>query len=69
VPNDGFAQNDLLAKSMAKNMAVKAGVGLNNDERENLINQLFACKEPTVSPTNKAVFFLLETQDFDKKFM
>lgn len=69
VPGEGFAQNDLLAKSMAENMAVKSGASLNDEERENLINQLFACKEPTVSPTNKAVFFLLETQDLDKKFM
>ncbi|MCG2417908.1 DNA mismatch repair endonuclease MutL [Aequorivita sp. F47161] len=69
VPDSGFSQNDMLAKSMAASMAIKTGVLLNREEREHLINQLFACKEPTVSPTNKPVFTTLEMSDLDKKFM
>ncbi|MCB0466394.1 MAG: DNA mismatch repair endonuclease MutL [Aequorivita sp.] len=69
VPDSGFSQNDMLAKSMAASMAVKTGVFLNKEEREHLINQLFACKEPTVSPTNKPVFRTLDASDLDKKFM
>ncbi|WGF92517.1 DNA mismatch repair endonuclease MutL [Aequorivita marisscotiae] len=69
VPDTGFSQNDMLAKSMAASMAIKSGVSLNKEEREHLINQLFACKEPTVSPTNKPVFTTLDVSDLDKKFM
>jgi DNA mismatch repair protein MutL len=69
VPDSGFSQNDMLAKSMAASMAIKTGVSLNKEEREHLINQLFACKEPTVSPTNKPVFTTLDVSDLDKKFM
>ena len=69
VPDSGFSQNDMLAKSMAASMAIKTGISLNREEREHLINQLFACKEPTVSPTNKPVFTTLEVNDLDKKFM
>jgi DNA mismatch repair protein MutL len=69
VPDTGFSQNDMLAKSMAASMAIKTGVSLNKEEREHLINQLFACKEPTVSPTNKPVFTALDVSDLDKKFM
>ncbi|WP_347374445.1 DNA mismatch repair endonuclease MutL [Aequorivita sp. Q41] len=69
VPDNGFSQNDMLAKSMAASMAIKTGVSLNKEEREHLINQLFACKEPTVSPTNKPVFTTLEVSELDKKFM
>ncbi len=69
VPDNGFSQNDMLAKSMAASMAIKTGVSLNREEREHLINQLFACKEPTVSPTNKPVFTTLDVSDLDKKFM
>ena len=69
VPDSGFSQNDMLAKSMAAGMAIKTGVSLNREEREHLINQLFACKEPTVSPNNKPVFTTMDASDFDKKFM
>ncbi|MEH6765014.1 MAG: DNA mismatch repair endonuclease MutL [Aequorivita antarctica] len=69
VPDNGFSQNDMLVKSMAASMAIKTGVSLNREEREHLINQLFACKEPTVSPTNKPVFTTLDVSDLDKKLM
>jgi DNA mismatch repair protein MutL len=69
VPESGFSQNDMLAKSMAKSMAIRSGVPLNREEREHLINQLFACKEPSVSPHNKLVFTTIDVSDFDKKFM
>ena len=69
VPDSGFSQNDMLAKSMAASMAVKTGFSLNNEERENLINQLFACKEPTVSPNNRPVFSVIGVEEIDKKFM
>ena len=69
VPDTGFSQNDMLAKSMAESMAIKTGISLNKEEREHLINQLFACKEPSVSPNNKLVFTTLDSIDLDKKFM
>ncbi len=69
VPDSGFSQNDMLAKSMAASMAIKTGVSLNKEEREHLINQLFACKEPSVSPTNKLVFTTVDSSDLDKKFI
>ncbi|MDC8000860.1 DNA mismatch repair endonuclease MutL [Aequorivita todarodis] len=69
VPDSGFSQNDMLAKSMAASMAIKTGVSLNREEREHLINQLFACKEPSVSPNNKLVFTTMDVSDLDKKFM
>ncbi|NND62931.1 MAG: DNA mismatch repair protein MutL, partial [Flavobacteriaceae bacterium] len=69
VPETGFSQNDLLAKSLAKSLAIKSGVALKPQEQEHLINQLFACKEPSVSPNNKQVLLTMEASDFDKKFI
>jgi len=69
VPDAGFSQNDLLAKSMAKSMAIKTGESLNREEREHLVNQLFACKEPSFAPNNKAVLITMDVNDFDKKFL
>ena len=69
VPDPGFSQNDLLAKSLAKSLAVKTGKPLNEAELEHLVHQLFACKEPTKSPTNQSVLMILNASDIDKKFI
>lgn len=69
VPESGFSQNDMLAKSMASSMAIRTGVFLSREEQEHLINQLFACKEPTVSPNNNPVFTIIGLGEIDKKFM
>lgn len=69
VPDNGFSQTDLLAKSLARGMAVKSGTALNNTEQQHIVNRLFACKEPSLSPTNRSVFITLTVDELDKKFM
>ncbi|WP_299112804.1 DNA mismatch repair endonuclease MutL [uncultured Winogradskyella sp.] len=69
VPDANFSATDLLAKSMAKSLAIKNGQGLNHTEQEHLVNSLFACKEPNVSPTNRPTFITLGIDDIEKKFM
>lgn len=69
VPDSGFQQTDLLAKSMAKSTAVKAGTRMNSAEQISLINRLFACKEPSLTPENKKTFITIAEEDFDKKFI
>ncbi len=68
VPDAGFSQNDVLAKSLARQMAIKTGAILQPEEQEQLIHQLFACKEPSVSPDNRPVLLTLDSNEFDKKF-
>ncbi|MCF6294118.1 MAG: DNA mismatch repair endonuclease MutL [Flavobacteriaceae bacterium] len=69
VPNSNFSQTDLLAKSLAKSLAIKTGQRLTIAEQENLVNRLFACKEASISPTNKSTFVTMSVEDLDKKFM
>ena len=69
VPDSNFSATDLLAKSLSKSLAIKSGQALTNLEQEHLVNSLFACKEPSVSPTNKSTFITMSVDDFDKKFM
>ncbi|MEZ4803380.1 MAG: DNA mismatch repair endonuclease MutL, partial [Gelidibacter sp.] len=69
VPHSHFSTMDLLAKSMAKSLAIKTGQSLSNLEQEHLVNSLFACKEPSVSPNNRATFVTLSVDELDKKFM
>ncbi len=68
VPDTGYSQNDVLAKSMAKSLAVKTGETLGKEQQEHLVNSLFACKEPSFSPTNRPVFITIPIGDIDKKF-
>ncbi|KJD32148.1 DNA mismatch repair protein MutL [Tamlana nanhaiensis] len=69
VPDSNFSAADLLAKSMAKSLAIKTGQSLQKDEQEHLVNKLFACKEPNVSPTNKTTFITMSVDELDKKFI
>jgi DNA mismatch repair protein MutL len=69
VPDTNFSATDLLAKSMAKSLAIKNGQSLNSMEQEHMVNSLFACKEPNVSPTNRPTFVTLGVEDIEKKFM
>jgi DNA mismatch repair protein MutL len=68
IPDNSFSQNDSIAKSMAKSLAVKTGAYLSEKEQENLINGLFACKDPNVSPFQKPTFITMRVEDIDKKF-
>ncbi len=69
VPDSHFSASDLLAKSMAKSLAIKTGQSLQKDEQEHLVNKLFACKEPNVSPTNRTTFVTMSVDELDKKFI
>ena len=69
VPDSNFSATDLLAKSMAKSLAIKTGQMLNRVEQEHLVNSLFACKEPNVSPSNRATFITMTADELDKKFL
>jgi DNA mismatch repair protein MutL len=69
VPDSHFSATDLLAKSMAKSLAIKTGQKLKKDEQEHLVNRLFACKEPNVSPTNRTTFVTMSVDELDKKFI
>lgn len=69
VPGNNFSQTDLLAKSLAKSMAVKSGNLLNPAEQQHIVNGLFSCKEPSLTPSNKPVFITLAVEEIEKKFM
>lgn len=69
VPRNNFEQNDILAKSLAKNMAIKSGKILNDEEQVDLIQQLFKCKEPTKTPYNQNIFINFAQSDIENKLM
>lgn len=68
VPGMSFSANDVLAKSMAKSLSVKTGAKLSKDEQQDMINQLFACKESNLSPFGKPTFKIITNTEIDNKF-
>ncbi len=69
VPGDSFSQCDMLAKTLAKTLSVKTGETLDEFSQVRLVNDLFACKETTLSPFNKKVYITITENDIDRKFI
>ena len=53
---------------MSKSLAIKNGKELKPKEQEFILNSLFACIDPNISPTNKKTFIMLKFNDIDSKF-
>ncbi|MCF6182805.1 DNA mismatch repair endonuclease MutL [Lutibacter sp.] len=68
VPNSSFSQLDVMAKSLAKSLAVKTGQYLTTLEQQELIDKLFLCKQPDVSPYGKKAFVTIKLDEIDKNF-
>lgn len=69
IPDTVFSQADHLAKSLCKSLAVKTGETLDATSQEALVNNLFACKEPGLSPFNKPTYITITVDELDKKFL
>jgi len=61
-------KRDALAKSMARNSAIKSGTVLGQEEMNTLIEQLFACKTPNFSISGRPVIQTIGLLELDKKF-
>ena len=68
VPESSYSHFDVMAKSFAKSLAIKNGTTLNSKEQENLVHDLFSCKEPSTSPSGKATFKTLTIKEIDAVF-
>jgi DNA mismatch repair protein MutL len=62
------SQAERLAAALAKNMAIKSGMPLSQEDMSMLIDQLFACASPYHSPAGKPVLIVISSEELDKKF-
>ena len=69
IPDTGFSQVDVLAKTLCKTLAIRSGELMNAKAQEALVNNLFACKEPGLSPFNKPTYTTITVEEIDKRFM
>ena len=68
VPDTSFSQLDVMSKSLAKSLAIKTGTKLDLKEQEEIVNKLFICKQPDLSPFGKATFVTVNIDEIDRKF-
>ncbi|MBK9459039.1 MAG: hypothetical protein IPN94_06305 [Sphingobacteriales bacterium] len=57
-----------LARSMAYNRCIKKGQTLSPTEMEVLIDQLFACQTPYITPNSRPTFVTYSLNDIEKQF-
>jgi len=68
LPDSHFSHVDRLASKMAASMAVKTGEALNGQQMQQLIDELFACKEPELTAQGKKVFINITGENLNAKF-
>ena len=68
VPESDYNPFDMMAKSLAKSLSIKTGTYLSQKEQETLVNDLFSCKEPSLSPDGRHTFKTLSSQEIDQLF-
>ncbi|WP_343485843.1 DNA mismatch repair endonuclease MutL [Allomuricauda sp. d1] len=65
----GTSQAELLAHLLSKNLAIRNGEPLEQESQEALVNDLFSCKEPMLSPSKKKTYITLLVNDIEKRFL
>ena len=63
------SQAEILAQALSKNLAVRTGDVLDQESQWALVNDLFACKEPALSPFQKMTYTIISEGDINKKFL
>ncbi|MCX6285707.1 MAG: DNA mismatch repair endonuclease MutL [Bacteroidetes bacterium] len=68
LPGRNAGKQQMIARTMAKTVAIRRGKPLNKEEMEAIHQKLFACKIPELSPYGKPAFFVLSFDELSKKF-
>jgi DNA mismatch repair protein MutL len=63
-----YSKREKLIRSMALQQAVKAGVKLENKEIQSLLEALFNCATPNITPNGKPTYFEFKKDELDKMF-
>lgn len=63
-----FSTIELSAKHLAKSMAIKNGQALEQEAQEALVNNLFGCNEPQLSPFKKRTYITMADNELENRF-
>ena len=62
------ARKEIVAKAMAKNLAIRSGVELSKEEMSHMVDELFGCAMPYSSPSGKPTLITIGIDELEKKF-
>ena len=65
---DNFDKRKNVAKTLAFQTATKPGTFLNKNSMQQLIDELFACEQPSISPVGLATFVQYSFDEIERKF-
>jgi DNA mismatch repair protein MutL len=68
IAHQGVSRAEWLSLTMSRALAIKSGQLLNKEEQGALVNDLFACKEPKLSPSQKIVYVIIGANEIENKF-
>ena len=63
-----YTRREKLFRSLAWQQAVKGGVSLTQKEMKNLVEDLFACNAPNITPNGKPTYSAFKKNELDKMF-
>ena len=68
VAHEEISRAEWLSKAMSEALAIRSGQSLNEEEQVALVNDLFACKEPKLSPAEKIIYVIIGSNEIENKF-
>ena len=63
-----FSKREKLIRSLAKQQSIKTGTRLTEREMRQLVNDLFACEQPNVSPDGNPAYLEFKQEQLEKMF-
>ena len=67
-PEVKFSKREKLILSLARQQAVKTGVRLTEREMRQLVNDLFACEQPNISPDGNPTYLEFKQEQLERMF-
>jgi DNA mismatch repair protein MutL len=64
-----LSKKEMLLRTVAWQQAVRSGTVLSEKEMQNLIAELFQCKQPNMSPTGRPTYLQFQKDQLDKMFI
>lgn len=65
---EDFDKRKSIAKTFAYQTSIKPGTVLDNQSMQQLIDELFACEQPTINPSGTATFVQYTFDEIERKF-
>lgn len=67
-PEVKFSKREKLIRSLARQQAIKSGTRLTEREMRHLVNDLFACEQPNISPDGNPTYLEFKQEQLERMF-